>query len=395
MDRLVDYVKWMRDFPIACTGFRDADALVLCALSYYDLSPVFAQSDAPTVADCRSLIESGNAKVMVTGGDEGFPELLECVAASKRFGELRMTGYTDLFRQDPPLQFSAVCFHDPTDLSFMAFRGTDSSLSGWKEDFMISFTLTESQELALQYAREHLSPDRRWYMCGHSKGANLALYAACRMDEAAWDRVERLFLLDGPGFCPQVLDISLQERVDPKATQINPAYCVIGKLFAPRIGDTRIVRSSAGGILQHGCITWGIDHGDLAPAEGYEPESVILSEAIDLWIEGISQEDREILVDEIFQTLAAGGSETFDGIVTGGWSKIESILRQFGEISASTKQALTELPKYTRKVGFEALKKRLAAEWEQRKKALEQSPLFSPGGLLSDRTEKKEDSAGE
>ena len=41
MDKLADYIQWMGDFPVEATGFRDADALVLSALSYFDLTPLF------------------------------------------------------------------------------------------------------------------------------------------------------------------------------------------------------------------------------------------------------------------------------------------------------------------------------------------------------------------
>ena len=41
MDRLVDYIKWMGDVPFRGLPLNEADALVLCMLSYYDFSPLF------------------------------------------------------------------------------------------------------------------------------------------------------------------------------------------------------------------------------------------------------------------------------------------------------------------------------------------------------------------
>ena len=77
MDKLVDYVQWMGDFPISMTGFREADALVFCALSYFDLSPVFSDgASRHTVRDCQKMIDDHQVKVLITGGDEGYPELL-------------------------------------------------------------------------------------------------------------------------------------------------------------------------------------------------------------------------------------------------------------------------------------------------------------------------------
>lgn len=360
MDGLSDYIRWMGDFPIAATGFRDADALVLCALSYIDMSPVFSRGGEDCrVRDCREMMESGQLRVLITGGDEGYPELLAHAAVSRRFGELRMSGFTDLFRPDPPLQFAALCFHDDADFSFLAYRGTDSTLVGWKEDFLISIRRTEAQELALRYAEEQITPGRRWYMGGQSKGSNLALYAACLMSGEKWDAVERLYLLDGPGLCPEVMDQRLIERIDGKTTQVVPQFCVVGKLFAPQIRDTRIIRSSAPGFLQHALISWGIDHGRLAETAAHDPESLLLNEAVDEWIADITQEDRVVFINELFDALAAGGAETLDEIRLGGPEAIEAVLRRLGESSETTKRTLSDLPKLALKHRVEKLRERL------------------------------------
>ncbi len=363
MDSLLDYVRWMGDFPIRATGFRDADALVLCALSYIDMSPVFSTgAESYAVRECQAMAARGQVRVMITGGDEGYPELLALCAASKRFGELRMSGYVDVFRQEPPLQFSALCFHDDAGCSFLAYRGTDNSLAGWKEDFMISFKRTEAQEMALRYARQQIGPGRRWMIGGQSKGSNLALYAACLLEEEKWEAVEHVYLLDGPGFCPEVLDTGLIRRIDSKTTQIVPHFCVVGKLFAPHVSDTRIVQSSAPGVLQHALITWGIDHGKLAEVPEHDRQSLVLNEAVDEWIADMSQEERVTFTDELFAVFAAGGAETLDQLQSGGREEWEALLRRLGELSESTRRNLTELPKYALRARLDTLRRKLAAE---------------------------------
>ena len=362
MDKLVDYIRWMGDFPISATGLRDVDAVILCALSYFDFSPLFsAGGESYRVRDCQQMIENDSVKVLITGGDKGYPELLALAAASRRFGELTMSDYRDIYRQDPPLQFSALCFHDDSDFSFLAYRGTDSSLAGWEEDFRISFTRTEAQEMALRYANEHIRPGRRWYMGGHSKGSNLALYAACLLDEEKWAAVEHLYLLDGPGFCPEVMKLSLVDRIDSKTTRIVPRFCIVGNLFAPKIHDTRIIQSAASGFMQHSIITWEVDHGGLALAENFDPIGKVTSEALDEWISDINQEDRTVLVMDLFETLAAGGAEMLEEIRIGDRNGMEAIIRRLGDSSESTKKMLIELPKYARRARLEKLRKLISA----------------------------------
>lgn len=363
MDTLADYVQWMGEFSFSQADFREADALILCALSYFDFSPLFAcGEESRLLREARGPAERGELKVMITGGSAGFPELLALCADSERFGSLRMSGYCDRYAQNPPLQFAALCFHDQGELSFLAYRGTDSTLAGWKEDCMISFTRTQAQTQALDYARRQLCPGRRWRLGGHSKGANLALYTACLLGEAQWETVERVYLLDGPGFCPEVLDPALTERIDSRTTQILPRFSIVGQLFAPRVTDTRIVDARHTGLMQHLLLSWGIDHGRLAAAVEHDPESLIYSQALNEWISAIHPDDRPVFVNELFDALEAGGAETLEELTAGGREGAEAVFRRLSGCSETTRRTLSDLPKFVMKVRLERLRQKLPSE---------------------------------
>ncbi len=346
MDSLRDYILWMGDFSFSATGFRDADALVLCLLSYFDFSPVFSGGISEAkVSDCRRMIDEGNVQVEITGKDDGYAEVLEAAVDSKRFGELRMTNYVDILCDDPPLQFSAVTFHDDTDLSFIAYRGTDNSLAGWREDCMISFTMSKAQEMAAEYADKNICPGRNWYMGGHSKGGNQVIFAACKLPEEKLSLVERIYCLDGPGLCDEVMDISCMQRIDSKTTRIIPEFSVIGKLFEPKISDTRIIHSSESGMMQHGIISWEIDHGKLAIAEDNAPASKWINEVMDKWISNITREERIQFVDELFSFLGNGGARTLDDLTDDGLEDIERLFPQLKNLSETTRHILSDLAK--------------------------------------------------
>ena len=345
MDNLTDYIRWMGEIPFSAYPLNESDALVLCMLSYFDFTPLFSNGETERpLRDSLRMIEDDCVQVMLVGRDRGFQAILEYAARSSRFGDLTLCDYVDLRRQEPPLQFAALCFHSPV-FRFLAFRGTDASLAGWKEDFMISFTTTEAQQLAAKYALQLLADDGPVYIGGHSKGANLALYAACKLPEEAWEHVRRLYLLDGPGICPEVMDTGCIRRIEEKTTRILPAFSVIGRLFEPEISDCRIVQSSASGLVQHSLDTWGIDHGKLALAGDFNPMSRWLHALLDAWIGGISQENRAVFVEELFDALAADGADSLDDIETGGLGGYESILAKLLSSSAVTKKTIADLPK--------------------------------------------------
>lgn len=364
MDTLEDYILWMGDYPFTSVGMQEADALVLCLLSYIDFRPAFtAGRSRISLNEIQSEIPSERLEVMITGHRDTYRRICELAARSKRFGELTLSDCVDVRSTEPPLQFSSLCFH-AQDWSFLAYRGTDNSFSGWKEDFMISFTRTEAQSLAVEAAQAVITPDRKWYLGGHSKGGNEVLYAACMLSEEAWRQVERVFLLDGPGLCSEVCDLSRMKRIEDRTTRILPEYCVIGKLFEPQIQDTRIVRSSAYGISQHGIATWGIDHGKLAYAEKNDPQSVWLSEVVNLWINGIGQEERPLFVNELFDALSSGGAMTVDEFGENGWENMDSLIRQLMASSNTTKRTLSNLPKKAFQFELGQLKAAYEAEIE-------------------------------
>ena len=291
------------------------------------------------------MAEEGTLRVLITGKDMGYEEIITRAIDSRRFGDLLITDYVDTVRDEPPLQFSALCFHDESGLSILGYRGTDDTLVGWEEDFMIGFTRTESQELALRYADAHLKTGRRWVLCGHSKGGNLALFAASRLSDAVLESVEHIYLLDSPGLCPEVMDVSAAERIDGLCTRIIPSFSVIGKLFEPQITDSRIVRSSGSGMLQHSLATWGIDHGELDLCVENDPRSLWLNAAVKDWIGNISQEDRVVFIRELFDALSANGARRVDELDDAGAAGFETIFRRLLESSEVTKRTISDLPR--------------------------------------------------
>ncbi|MBR1758381.1 MAG: DUF2974 domain-containing protein [Lachnospiraceae bacterium] len=343
--KLVDYIRWMGGFDFNTYAFREADALVLCVISYFDLNPVFAGRKTAYVRECIPMIDAGEAKICITGGDMGNTEIFEAAAKSKRFGSLSMTDYEDIIDQEQSLQFSAVTFHDEDRFSFLAFRGTDSTLTGWKEDFMISFTQTLAQKMSVDYAERVFANDaaKDLYIGGHSKGGNQALYAACMLSDDLWARITRVFLLDGPGFCPEVLDVSLIKKIDPKAIKIIPEHDIIGKLFEPKITNTIIVESYRIGFMQHSLASWLIAYGDLAALPVNDPASVLISDTITSWVSDIPQEDRPKFVEELFDALGAGGKNSLDDM---GPEDLWNALVSFRETSDMTKNTLKDLPHY-------------------------------------------------
>ena len=207
MDNITDYVRWIGGTGFEGRPFSRVDNIVLSQLAYLDLKDVpeiNKEGGVMTLKDCvASLANQGiSIRKMAPDDSERFTALVKAAASSKRFGNLYISSFTDVYDEEDSIQFSAMTFSKEPDKgqAFVAFRGTDSTIAGWKEDFMMSFMLTSSQKLAEAYLRKSLETFDTVMTGGHSKGGNLAIYAAAVLPDELFDRIDHIYTNDGPGF---------------------------------------------------------------------------------------------------------------------------------------------------------------------------------------------------
>ncbi|MBQ9289035.1 MAG: DUF2974 domain-containing protein [Clostridia bacterium] len=349
MDTILDYIRWMRDVPFSVKDVTEVDSIVFSFLSYMNLKGIVTKDRQMTVAQCcRALLahpESLSAHHQA---------LYEALADSRRFGPVVIGSYKDSLQEEKDVQFCVMLFKVRKNLHYIAFRGTDNTLTGWKEDFMTCFTLTGGQRMALTYLKSHIRPGIRYDIGGHSKGGNLAMYALSRIGDEKLRQVRHIYLQDAPGLCPDVMDVSSLERIRPKCISMRPAFSVIGRLFDPGMPDVRLVQSSADGIMQHDIETWGVDHGDLLLAAAPDPAAERIVETAEGWLEGVSTEERRHFVDDVFRAVESGGARTVEDLSSG---SVDSMLATFrSSAGKETLDATARLPfaalfgKYTDKV---------------------------------------------
>ena len=154
-------------------------------------------------------------------------------AASRRFGEVRLFRYAEQFSETRQQQFSATAFLLDSDTVYVAFRGTDNTLTGWREDFNLSFLpYVPSQAAAAAYLRGILSLGfSNVYVGGHSKGGNLAVYAAVQMQPEDFPRIRAVYNNDGPGFTKEMIESEAYRKMLPQIQTIVPQHSIVGMLL--------------------------------------------------------------------------------------------------------------------------------------------------------------------
>nr|WP_316625118.1 Mbeg1-like protein [uncultured Ruminococcus sp.] len=314
MSSLTEYVRWYSEFSFYEKEFTDVDNLVLSQLAYYTFDLDKFDGEPAPLRRCASKRFQNDS-------------FLQAVIQSRRFGTVKICDAVAVRDSKTSTQFAAITFQLYDNVYYIAFRGTDNTLVGWREDFMISYMKTDAQQRSVKYLAEHITEGNMYYVGGHSKGGNLALYGCCNLDDVRLGRVVRIYNNDGPGLCPEVSDVSLIDRISGRTTQIMPRYSVFGRLFAHDIKDTKIVTSSAENLMQHDIMTWEIKEGKLSLAKDFDPDSAWINAVADKWISDITTEEREKMTRIIFDTYDKDGDTTIEEALATGISGLDVLIK--------------------------------------------------------------------
>ena len=264
MADVYDYLRWRGDVPFVADPFGEVDAMILSMLVYTKLNGI--------------VEEGGKEKTLREVYDEYYrdrtpddvradkliqpksPLLLESMLSGGRFGDMTFSFYDDETVAERDMQFCAVTYRLSDGTAFVAFRGTDSTLTGWREDFDISFqSRTEGQLKAVSYldrVGKALRVPLR--VGGHSKGGNLAVFASAFCSPSVRRRIKAVYSFDGPGFPRETVETEEYRAVLGKTVSFIPDTSLIGQLL---ISETprEVVKSTAKGIGQHDALTWSIE----------------------------------------------------------------------------------------------------------------------------------------
>ena len=308
MADLFDYLQWRGDLTFTQDPPNAVDALIFSALSYLSLGGK-VEADPGTPVFLNDASEDFFRLTDVSSRCRAKADLSLLMAASEtvRFGKTRIVQYRDMLIPEEETQFSAVTFLLDDGSAFLAFRGTDYSLVGWKEDFNMSFQETiPAQRLALQYttdiANMYPLPLR---LAGHSKGGNLAVFAAVKTEANIQKRILGVYNHDGPGFTDYVMNDPAYKEMVPRIQTIIPQSSVIGMLLEHEEPYT-IIKSKQLGVLQHELYSWEVIGKHFVPMEEITADSRFLNQTIKHWLSGMTNQERNEIVDALYELLTVG-----------------------------------------------------------------------------------------
>ena len=348
MADVFDYLTWRGDVPFSTDPFNEVDALILSELAYTDFENPFPEGACIPIGEVYEAFFQKHTREQILKDFSYTAKaalLMEEMSRGARFKQTKMQNFINEIDKTLVSQISAVTYLLEDGTTFVAFRGTDSSLAGWREDFDLSYLpQTEGQRRAVEYLdMVGRKTDRPLRVGGHSKGGNFAVYASAFSPDFIQDAILEVYSFDGPGFRRETIDSPGYQRILPKVISIIPDTAVIGMLLSSK-STHQVIKSSASGIFQHDGFSWMITRNRFARTSLSDMGRMV-EQTIGLWLEQMNDQDRKALSDAVFMILEGTGRDSFHGMNEQKWKSVEAMISSMASLPKEKRQTLLKLTK--------------------------------------------------
>ena len=335
------YIEKYGNVTFSEKEFNDVDNLVLSCLSYLNFSNTSVNKNNHTIEflgkEYMRLNKYDDIKKLGISQKYAY-KLIRILVNKKRYKNMVMHNYVYSANKDK--QFSAMMFKIHNDLEYICFEGTDELVSGWKEDFEMSYKFpVPSQKDAIKYVNKYVKvngPDI--LMGGHSKGGNLALVSAMFIKQYKQFRIKKVYNNDGPGLRKKEFVMGRFRRLKRKYVHIIPDHSIIGMML--NNDNDVVVKSHRRGIFAHLIPYWYIEDDHIVETKLSE-KSKEFDKNLDVWLDKHNNQEREELVKKVFKVLEDSDVKSFANI--GRINNIRKIINGIRNIDKHTKEIFIDL----------------------------------------------------
>ena len=368
MAGMFDYLDWRGDLTFDEAEFNEVDSMILAWLSYAALDGIVpaecSETDTITIERASEQFIKTHDVDKILKEHVSFTKtsilMLQKLALSRRFKDLELTGFVNRIDYKKESQFCAMTVLLQKNRYAVVFRGTDDNLVGWKEDFNMSFLpVIPAQNMALSYLEGVENRIRgKIYVCGHSKGGNLAVYAGVRASYRTRRKILDIYNHDGPGFYDiNGLGDAFEEML-PKIHFFVPETAVVGMLLE-QIGEHHVVKSNNKGLLQHDAMSWEVLGTKFVTVNRVSDASRMVNDILKNWLRETSNEERETFVDTLYKILDASQAKSIDDLNAEKGRIANVVLKEISGLSKETKAMLGKTLSALFKEGNQVIKTNL------------------------------------
>lgn len=383
MANVLDYIDWRGDLTFDLSPFNEVDALIFSWMVYADLKGILPGRmnlwmPLQQAAEVFEQVHDYEAEKKSVSFTKSSATLLSAMARCKRYGQVELGFCREKYDSNNAMQFAAMTVRLQPDQVLVVYRGTDQTLVGWKEDFHMSYLeQIPSQEEAMQYLHEVAQYwDSTILLGGHSKGGNLAIYAAANAPKRIRRQIAAIYNNDGPGFGEHTAldEVGYAEIKDRIHTYV-PQDSIIGMLLEHG-NEYQIVKSDQKGIQQHDALSWQVLGTHFIMLDNTSFSSQVTEQTLSVWLEQMDNAEKEVFIDGVFSLLEATGARTLTELVSGGMKNISIAVHALKDMSKEERSTMVSVLSQLFKTGNDVLKKQLELE-------LPEALSFLPGSKSS------------
>ena len=261
------------------------------------------------------------------------------LAETARFGDLEVSGFRNIHDAEAQKQFCAVTVHLGGGYAFIAFRGTDGTLVGWREDFnMTLHNSVPAQVAALDYLQDVAAamPRAGLLLGGHSKGGNLSVYSSVYAPRDIQDQIIDIYTFDGPGFHQDVFNQKGFDRVRDRIHVIVPQTSIVGMMMGHEVPYT-VIHSRESGLQQHDPYSWQVEGPSFVSLERTTNSSRFVDTSMKDWMDRLTPEQQQSVVDTIFDIMQSTGAVQMRQLSDGWYRNAMTILRELRNVDKETR----------------------------------------------------------
>lgn len=343
MENIVTYIEQNGHLDFEQLPFNEVDSLVLSQLSYLNFEYAWNFNDAKEAPYLFQLIPyiSNLEKFFEVFNVTNSKLLFLAAASSKRFAYTKILKYKNIINLESEMQFSASLFLLIDETNYLAFRGTDANLVGWKEDFNMSFMdFVPSQLEGINFLKESLAEfDGAFKVGGHSKGGNLAVYSCASISDKEYLRISNIYNHEGPGFTREFMESDGYNRVLHNIYTTMPKSAIIG-MYLQRHENYRVVNSSTFFLFQHDPFAWTIKGTDFDTVSAVDSHAVAFHEITNNWLSALNPEKRQKFVDTVYSIVKSTSSENISELKVNWKSNTKKMITEVKDMDSETSNFL-------------------------------------------------------
>lgn len=348
MSNIMDYITWRGDISFEMDPLNEVDALILSQLSYNHFHGIvdtsFCQkgkSLRTVAADFNLSSDYESRKDVGPGVNPLTVDLLMAASESKRFGCLTLSGHLTKFDKESQEQFSAITFSYKNKWNFAAFRGTDGTIVGWKEDFNMAYMKTIPSQTEARVYLENACKSLKGTLIagGHSKGGNLAVYASVSSSDNTKKRLTCVYNNDGPGFSEDFFNSEEYNKIKSIQKTYVPEFSIVGMLF-DQAENYITVQSDNRGLMQHDPFSWHVLGKHFIERQDINEQSRFIHKTVTEWIKGLSVEQKKIFIETTFSLIKDSTAVRNDELVENWGENLILVLKALKGIDSQTKDVI-------------------------------------------------------